>query len=560
MKKRIISVAICIIMVIMLVASCGNGGTTPPPVQSSPGASSAPPATTGGGATPAPSVSAPPSGVNDGSYQTSAPEATQKVADHLQVALDVAVSVLNPFILAGNSNASLYTWFSTHDRLIVPLGDAGFGPQLAKTWETADGQSYVFHLRDDVYFHNGDHFSAKDVEFTINESRNYPGTVGYDRWSRVETVNIIDEYTIELVLDAVQVEWLATIAAATASIFNERNLRENPNDPNWTMIGTGPYKVVDFVTSDFITIERTDEYWGDDEYPTRMVTFRGIPEPASRLMALESGEIDVAFTLNPQDLSALKSNPNFAIHSVLTNLPHVLGFNMNDPLMSNLDFRLAVAHALKLDDIATVAAGEWASAPADGSLWGYAIPYRNTSLPVREYNPDLAKQYLAASPYNGETVELATSTDAYTRAAELIQVQLEEIGLKVNIAIMDSSALMERVSYENNQSQMHIFFLAFVATPVYSNYAVFYPGFFANRLSYDDPVVTNLIDTGFAEVDDDKRKALMFELQEYTYADPPAINLYYTLASFVSKAGVAGISWPPDTVYANFRGIYMVID
>ena len=541
MKKRVLALTLCVVMSLALLAGCGNGDTTssPPPSSSSPSSS----------------TPASPSNSGAGSHESSTPEAEAKLAEHIEVILDVAITVMNPFILAGNANANLYQMFSTHDRLIVPADDGQFGPQLATSWETKDGQTYVFNLRNDVYFHNGDHFTARDVEFTIEESRNYPGTVGYDRWSRVKTINVLDDYKIELILNEVQVEWLATISAATASIFNERTFKENPDDSNWTKIGTGPYKVVDFFSGDYVTIERTDDYWGDD-YPTKSVTFRGVPEPSARLMMLESGEADVVFSINPQEMTRLKGNSKYVINSVCANIPHVLGFNMSDPLMSNLDFRLAVMHALDYEDIAFVAHGEWAATPDHGSLWGYAIPFCNTELPRRQRDLELAKKHLEASPYNGETIELATTTDANIRAAELIQIQLAEINLNVNVAAMESTALMERVSYENNTSQMHIFFLAFVNTPVYSNYAVFYPGFFANRLSYDDPVVTDLIDRGFAEHDADRRKAIVFEMQEYIYNDPPAVTLFYSVTAYAAQTGVGGISFPSDTVYTNFRGMY----
>jgi len=448
----------------------------------------------------------------------------------------------------------------THDRLVENLGDGEYGPMLAIDWRTTDWQTFVFYLRDDVYFHNGDHFTADCVVFNITMSRRYPGTLGFDRWRTVETVTALDTYVVEIVLEQMHVDFLFDISTAPAGIVNERAYNEDSENPEWAWIGTGPFLITDFATNDYVTLQRFDNFWGEAP-PTQSVTLRHIPEPAARLVMMQNRESDVSFGTTPEDLEILQADPDFQVIPALFNAPNVLGFNMKDPLMSDRNFRMVVMHALNLEEIAIVAAGEWAIAPVDGNLWGYATEFRHPGIPRIPFDLELAKQYLDASPYNGEEIEITAAVATNIRAAEIIQHQLGQIGLNTTINATDVPGLVTHLAYgEDSTAQIHLFASGFTMGAIGSATNVFFPGTGSNRLNFNDPYVTDIIQRARVTGDVEERRALFMHLQEYIAADPPQINMFWRVNGIAAINGIGGMHIGYDTLSYNFRNIFKIID
>ena len=544
MKKmrRYIALAISLVMILALVAACGPAAPAPD--------------------TPPPVTPTPPTPPTPGERPTddldTAPEEGVQLADYIDIILDNSfIAVANPFLPAGNTGPSQWLYTLIYDRLIEEITPGEYGPMLARDWVTEDYQTFRFYLRDDVRFHNGDQFTAEDVAGTIRIAQEHTGSIGHDRWRIVSEYNIIDPFTIELTLANIHIDFLFDISSPPAGIIHEAAFRADPEEGPW--IGTGPFRIVEFSTNDFTTVERFDDYWGDAP-PTQRLTLRFVPEVAARLVMMQNRESHLSFGTSPEDLSILQADPDFQVIPIIFNVPNTVSFNMSDPLMADPNFRRAVFHALNLEEIAVAAAGDWAVAPIDGNFWGFATPYRLTTIPRWEYNLDLARQYLEASPYNGETIEIAAAITTNIRAAELIQFQLGRIGLVTELNTMDMASIISHVAHGNNQSQMHVFNLSFTLSPYGSAWNVFSPVSGSNRTSFDDPFVTDLIDRARVEPDAAIRRALMEELQEYVAADPPFINLFWRLNAVAAVNGVSGVRLGYDSLRFNLRGVYRVID
>ena len=428
---------------------------------------------------------------------------------------------------------------------------------LATSWATPDYQTFTFNLRNDVYFHNGDHFTAEDVAGTIRVARENPGSIGHDRWRAVESWNIPDPYTIELVLSEIHVDFFFDISAPPAGIINEAAFRADPEEGVW--VGTGPFQAVDFSTNDFFTVERFDRYWGDIP-PTQSLTLRFVPEIATRLVMLQNRESHLCFGIGVEDLAVLDADPDFRIIPVVGNHPNGLAFNMEDPLMADPNFRRAVFHAINLEEIAIVAAGDWARAPDDGNVWGFDTPFRINDIPRWEHNLELARQYLEASPYAGETVEISAGVVTNIRAAELVQHQLGQIGIDVVVNAMDLAGWVASVAWGNNQSQMHINGITFTLSPIASVTNVFMPGMGTNRTSFNDPYVTDLIERARVSPDANERRELLEHLQRYIAADPPFVNLFWRVFGIGAVNELGGVELNSDTFRHNLRGLYLVLE
>ena len=503
----------------------------------------------------------PPAPATTGIIEASVPEENANLADHINLIMDTQLTVFNLTMPAGSGNPNAWAHNLVHDRLVSQESPGVLAPELALRWETDDYKTFRFYLREDAYFDNGDPFTAEDVVFTANIGKEFVGSPAQVRWRSVDKITAIDKYVVEMVLNEVYTDFLFDLTSYTASILNERSYNENPDDPSWAWVGTGPYRVVDFATNDFITLERVED-WREGPALTRSITFWTIPEMATRAVMLQNGQAQLSFSMTPEDLDMFNADPDFQVFIVQNNPPVVLGFNnQGDAIMMDLNFRKAVAHALNTDDISLVANGAWGIPPPDGNVWGLIAQYRLEGLPRYEYDPVKAKEYLDLSVYNGEVLEIMTTQPANIRAAELIQLQLADIGVDVKVEIMDQAAFVGAHTFDPESTrQMHIFTGGPGVMALYNFNLHYYPGSQTNRINYSDPYITKLIDDLAAETDEDTRREMTYEAQRYFWETLPSIPLWFSLYGRPAVNGLGGIKFNPDSFANNLRGIYWDLD
>jgi len=442
-----------------------------------------------------------------------------------------------------------------YNRLVVSIGDGEYGPCLATSWDTSDWKTFRFHLRDDVTFHNGEKFTAADVVYTIETAREATGTLASDRWGPIDTINVIDPYTIEFVLANVNVDFLFNLAQPQAVIVNEKAMKADPENGVW--IGTGAWKVSEFATNDYVVLVRNDSYWGEPAI-TEKLTLRFVPEMATKLMQLENGQTDVCFSLDPVDMPLIAADTeNYVCYIYTYNNCDMIGFNMEDPIVSDWNFRMAVASALDRDEITIAACSDFGIPETEGTYSGYQTEFRNHSIPIIPYDIDAAKAFLAASPYNGETLEIATAISTNIIAAEVIQQQLAKIGIKTSINVMDPPSMGAYVRFGENKSQIVVYVGPMTLSSA-SYRSAYYPGAAYNRVSYNNPVITEMLDKAVTMTDLNARRALYMELQEIVAEDPPYINLFWLQHMAACAKGVGGMILSSDS-YFDLTYIYKTI-
>jgi len=481
------------------------------------------------------------------------PPAGATFAEHITFMNDNnPIGSLDPMNPASGTTPAYWTMRMVLDSLVI-LRDGEFLPHLATSWNTTDYQTWTFNLRDDAYFHNGDKFTARDVEYTILRSREGIGSQSFDMWRPVDQIRIINDTTIEFVMTAVNVDFLFNIHMPSTGILNERAINADPERGFW--IGTGAYKVVDFVANDYVNLERNDNYWGPTPY-TRTATLRFVPEMAARTIMMQNGEAHVSMGISADDIHLFQASDDFNVIPVTFNNPNTLGFGMLHPITSDWNFRMAVMSALNRAEIAVVAAGDWASPELTGTMWGHSTMFRADNIPIVPYDLDAARNYLAASPYNGETIELATAIITNQKASEAIQQQLAQIGINIEINVFDPPGLSAHALYGSENVQLIMFVTGFTMSPAaFRN--TYLPGGMTNRQTYDNPVITDLFNQAAGETDIGRREALYRQMQEIIAQDPPLINVFWRLNGIVAASNVGGLHLPGD-VYYDLRYAYVL--
>jgi peptide/nickel transport system substrate-binding protein len=526
---------VCLSLCVSLFAACG--GTT-----GEDAASSADPPSSG------------PS--NSGDTLDPPPETSEdvKYADHLEYVIADAVGIINSHSLAGDGSSHNNACRMIYDTLYYNQPDGTSTPMLATSYETTDYQTWIFHLRDDVSFHNGDKFTAKDVVFTWKHALESTGSIAANNWNYISSATAIDDYTVEFKTAAPYGGLLFNVGISVSGILNERAIEEDPIEGFW--IGTGAYKIAEFSTNDYIKFERNEDYWG--ELPlTKTQTWRLVSEASSRTVMLQNGAAQIG-GVPEADLALFEGDDNYSIHTLIANNSMSLMFNFDDPICGDLNFRRAVAHAINKEEIALFVMGSLAAPVEDGTIWGYEVPFKNNSIQPINQDIEKAKEFLAASSYKGQALELSIMSGGDVLATAL-QEQLNMIGVNVEINVMDVPSFMVYTAPTDNKAQLLTFFCMMSQNPVDTYRVNFYPLASNNKMNYDNPEITRMLDEAQSVLGEDAQRDYFYRMQEIVSEEIPAVPLYWMAGAMVYAKGVGGIVTSASAHY-DFRYLYMIVE
>jgi len=265
----------------------------------------------------------------------------------------------------------------------------------------------------------------------------------------VNEIKIIDDYTIALVTPKPYAPLLNNLALWLCPILSPKAMEQHKDQIGLNPVGTGPFKFVKWVKDDQIILERNDDYWGEKAKLDRII-LKSIPEPSARLMALQSGTVDIADDLDPDSINLVKKEAKHAIIERPSINVGYLALNTEKPALKDPRVRQAINHAIdKATLIKTIFQGLAIPAknPFAPSIWGY-----NDSIKDYEYSPDKAKKLLAEAKFD-MSMELELWAMPVSRAympdpvktAELIQAYLAAAGIKAKIVRHEWGAYLDKV-------------------------------------------------------------------------------------------------------------------
>lgn len=331
-------------------------------------------------------------------------------------------------------------------------------PGLVTSWERLDDLTWRFNLRKGVKFHNGKEFDAESAKFafTVYLDMMKKGYV-YERVKEVVDHNsfkIVDKYTLEIktLRPYPFLPYLMThpsIVAMDPDAFNKGEI-----------VGTGPFKFKEEAKDQYVIVERNENYWGEKPFFKRVV-FKIVPDPNTRILALKTGDVDVAVYPSLPSLKELEKEYN--TFYVFKGLPFLM-FNFSKPYIKDINFRKALCMAVDKENIAKEI--YYGTADPANSLIPkgllYSIEDEYQGFP---YNPVEAKKLLEESGYsdsnndgyidkNGKNIEIIfpyfASEAEYKSIAETIASSFEEIGIKTKIVTLEAAAYDEVILEKGN--------------------------------------------------------------------------------------------------------------
>lgn len=517
--SRLLALAMTLTM--LLLTACGGGNTT-----------------TGGSG-----------GQSDSSQSGSGTTDTAAVSKDFTYVCGTEPTTLDPHLV--NDNATARISAQIYETLVYRDTDSSIQPGLAESWTTSeDGTVWTFKLREGVKFHDGETFNAEAVKFNIERIQN-PETAAPKASvvNMVKSVDVVDEYTVAFTLTEASSVFLAQISSYTTGMVSPKAVESAGKEFGQNPVGTGPLKLDSWDFGSSLKLVRFDEYWGE-KATVDSVTVRIVPEDASRVMMLKTGDADVVAGIPPIQIADLEADPNVKVLLETGYRTIFIGMNSSKAPLDDVRVRQAVNYAIDRESIIKNIMRDVAAYP-DSFMVSNVIDYSAQGLGCYEYDVEKAKELLAEAGVENLTLKLSTPEGRYAndrQVAEVVQAMLAEVGITAQINVLDWGAYQEQAV-----AGEHELFLLGMGCPtgdpefnLYMNFGTSGP---QNYSRFSNETVDQLLSEQSMILDTQERAKIMYQIQEELKNDACSAPLYYEMQTYGSAADVDGfVIYPNENV------------
>lgn len=432
-------------------------------------------------------------------------------------------------------------------------------PGLAKEWEASDdGLTYTFELQEGVKFHDGTDFNAEAVvknfeRWAGGNADQFPyyntmfGGFEGDDGHVIESVEADGEHTVVFTLKRPQAPFLKNLAMDMFAIASPTAIEEQGDDDfERNPVGTGPFKFVEWKANDSITVEKFEDYWQEGKPKLDKIIFRSIPDNASRLNALTTGEIDLADGINPSDGESIENNQDLQLFERPSMNVGYLGLTVTREPFGDKLVRQAINHAIDKESIIDAffeGRADVAVNPMPPSISGY-----NDEIEGYDYDPEKAKELLEEAGFaDGFEMELWAMPVPRPympdgeKVAEVIQKNLADVGITAKIVSHEwatyldlaekgeADAFMLGWTGDNGDPDNFIYALLDEDNIGSNNYTYF---------KHDE--MHDLLIEAQTEVDEEKRIELYKEAQEIVHEEAPWVPLAHSIPLLAGAKDITG--------------------
>jgi len=498
----------------------------------------------------------------------------QANARELIVGLSSTITAVDPHFFYSASNISLSRHF--FDPLILQNEDQQLKPGLALDWRSIDDLTWEFTLRRGVKFHDGSDFTAPDVAFTLRRAAYVPNSRGsfaiYIR--QVKEITVVDAYTIRLKTETPSPQLPRDMS--TFGIIS-RGIAEFATTADFStgraMIGTGPFKFVEWVPGDRVAMIRNDAYWGEKPVWDR-VTFKLVTNDRARVAGFLSGAFDMIENVPTNDIETLRGRENIALARRATNRLIYFGMDVSrDQSPFVTDRTGAVLGQNPLKDLRVRQAISKAinrAAIAEKVMNGVAVPASQLlpagffgvtpNLQVEKFDPDGARKLLNVAGFgDGFAITLHCPNDAFVNDEQIclaVAQMLSRVGIVVNVKTMPRSV------YSQLRSSRQIsFWLAGWASEtgessgplkgILATYDEATGWGSSNSGRYSNPIFDGVLQRALVTMDDQIRENLLGQATEIAIADAGIIPLHHQVSVWGMRKSIRYVPRADDYTLAH---------
>lgn len=466
-----------------------------------------------------------------------------------------------------------------YDKLIqYGPGSNEIQPGLASSWQVSDdGRVWTFQLRRGVKFHDGAPLNADAVVFSWERQRDLrhpahrddatgaPFVYWDNTYRNIRTVEAVDSHTVRVTIERPYAPFEADLAMFPVAIVSPRAVLTYGADYYRHPVGTGPFRFVSWADGR-IVLERNPHYWGGAPHVERLV-FKAMPDARQRLVALESGAIDIAYSISPEELQFVALHPQLRLYQAPANNVSYLALNTARPPFDDVRVRRAANLAINKEPIVKLAYQGMAIV-AHGALpptqWAHHAPTARYG-----YDPVKARSLLAEAQREGR-FDPARVHDFYVSltprpylpdpelVARVLQANLAEVGLRTRLIVQPFADHLTSVQ----QGDHDLCLLGWVGDngdPDNYLYVLFgsdntMPGTARNVAFFRDAVIQDLLVAGQTTQQRDQRAAIYRQVQERLGLEAPWVPLAHSQVAIAARSDVQGIMLGPST-HVAFRHV-----
>jgi len=475
-----------------------------------------------------------------------APAAETAYKDTITIDMNSEISNFDPAYLSGVGTSRVACFVMDH--LCYMDHDGNIIPRVAESWEAnEDATVWTFHLRKDVKWHDGTPLVAADVKY--NFDRIIDPEVAALRagdMACIESVEAPDDYTVVFNLNTPVAAFITKCLLINPGLLAQpAALEEHGESFTANAIGTGPYKLVEWVPGEKVVLEANPDFY-EGEPATKNIVFKLIPDGMTALIELEQGNLDFLFNIPSTELAAFEKNDDISLERAKDFGVAWIFLNTAMEPCNDINVRKAIAHCIDYNTIYTALLSDH-GVPADSYLPNHNWAYTPDTIPYT-YDVELAKQYLADSGWtdtdgdglvdkDGETLKLeigSQTREADAVLAEAAQNYMKQIGIDVTISPVESAVYSERLAAEDYQSYVLNISQDSPEPSLLIDFAfTSYAGY--NKFGYNNERVDELVLKANSTGEQDVRKEAYIEIQKLIKED-------YVSLPFFSRHAQVGVN------------------
>ena len=376
-------------------------------------------------------------------------EKAAKNVDEIVVAVPALPATMEPGDISNQTVAMYKVFLNMYDTLIKIdyKNNTGTKPGLAESWKRIDDTTLELYLRKGVKFHDGTEFTADDVLTLFGPRRPFSADsiMGKDKnFPNFKAVQKVDDYTVRIITKkpdpaVEQILSLPSYSIISGKGFNSQDFKTWQFKP----IGTGPYKIAEFVDTEYLALEANEDYWGGKP-AYKKITFKVVPEVAARIAGLSAGDFNIITDVPPDMFSTVSATPNVEIVGGAITTARTIYFNMHKPYM-DVHLRKAMTYSIDRELLVKTLWNGMVEVP-NGIQWPVYGDMYIKEHPKAIYDVELAKKELAQSEYvkmGSPVMVYRVLKDYYTGEIDTAQACIEmwkKIGINVEIQVCENWA------------------------------------------------------------------------------------------------------------------------
>lgn len=440
------------------------------------------------------------------------------------------------------------------DRLVEKNEQMELIPGLAESWKYLNDTTVEFKLREGVTFQNGAKFTSEDIKYTLDKARVAPMVVNL--FGAIEEVKIIDEYTVTIKTKEPYGPLLHHLSHITASIMN-KDYNEATEDYHIKPMGTGAYRVENWFAGDRVILKSHENYFRG-KAPISEIIVRNIPEENSRIIGLETGEIDISQDILTISRLNVLDDPSLELQEMSSLGVSYLGFNVKRKPLQDVRVRQAIAYAIDRDEIIdTILMGSVEK--ANGIFGPGVFGYSETAEAIG-YDPEKAEALLAEAGYENGGINLNVTTsgsETNIQILTVVQAQLRDIGINLTIEQLEWGAYLHATA--NGESDL--FYMGWSNSSADGDYGMSallhseLMGAGGNRSFYKNEQLDNLLALGQRELDESIRQNYYAQAMDIVNEEVPIYPFSFSLANAGYNLKVKGYEQSPLN-NPNFSKLY----